>query len=113
MTAKAKGAVKKRPAAAVDATDAAVKKRPAASGKHKAREVVRDIADIPFAKDIIMTDVFKELKKNGKGLKRGTFTCRVYDTGVRRMTKAGSSLEDAKAFGRIQLHLAGKLFNSL
>ena len=60
-----------------------------------------------------MSDVFDRLKADGRTVIRNNAICRAYDTGKRRMLKAGASPEVASEYARTQLRLAATAYDAL
>ena len=81
-----------------------LKKTPASKTDTVAK-VLKTPAGIATPTGIDMNDVFDDLKKNYKGMTKGAFTSRAYDTARRRALKAELSEDDAKA-------LAGQMYTN-
>jgi hypothetical protein len=114
--AKAKGVVMARPAAAVkDAKVKDVAKAKAKAGglatalKKPAAALKKPAA----AAGINFDDVFSNLRKDFKSLTRGAFTCRAYDTALRRMKGLGHSEEESKLLAREMHSRAAALWTRL
>ena len=121
--AKAKGIVKARPAAAEAAGMAMVKDakvKVVAKAKAKAdglasamKKPAAALKKPAAATGINLDDVFHNLRKDFKSLTRNTFTCRAYDTALRRMKALGHSDEESKLLAREMHSRAAALWTRL
>ena len=121
--AKAKGIVKARPAAAEAAGMAMVKDakvKVVAKAKAKAdglaiamKKPAAALKKPAAAAGINLDDVFHNLRKDFKSLTRNTFTCRAYDTALRRMKALGHSDEESKLLAREMHSRAAALWTRL
>jgi hypothetical protein len=121
--AKAKGMVMARPAAAKAAGMAMVKDakvKVVAKAKAKAdglatalKKPAAALKKPAAAAGINLDDVFHNLRKDFKSLTRNTFTCRAYDTALRRMKGLGHSDEESKLLAREMHSRAAALWTRL